>query len=82
MGSVEIPDPQTFIDSYGPDAVVVAGNVTKMTLGQALEFERLLCPADATERQDPAKRVGYLANMLAAGGSLRPADECYLTKED
>lgn len=82
MGSAEIPDPQTFIDSYGLNAAVVAGKGIEMTLGQALEFERMLCPAGTTARQDPVKRVGYLANMLAAGGSLRPEDEHYLTREE
>lgn len=82
MGYAEIPDSQAFIDSYGADAEVVAGKGVRMTLGQALEFERMLCPADTAKRQDPVKRVGYLANMLAAGGSLRLEDEHYLSREE
>jgi hypothetical protein len=76
----EIPDPESFIDTYGLDAPVMAGNGMAMTLGQALEAERVLCPADMIDRQDPIKRVGYLARMLYQGGTLRPEDE-YLVAE-
>lgn len=74
----EYEDPQDFIDAYGLDAPVAFANGMQMTLGQALDAERLLCPADATVRQDPSRRLGYLANILAAGGSLLPEDEHYL----
>ena len=74
----EAPDPQAFIDSYGPAAPVAFGNGLQTTLGQALEAESLLCPADAATRQDPLRRIGYLANMLAAADSLRPEDAHYL----
>ena len=76
--STEIPDPQAFIDSYGPDAQVVVGNGMEMSLEQALKAEALLCPADAITRQDPRKRIGYIANMLAAAGSLREEDAHHL----
>jgi hypothetical protein len=72
------PDPQDFISTYGTDAAVLVGNGMQMTLGQALEAERLFCPADAATRQDPLKRLSYLAGMLAAAGSLRPEDEYLL----
>jgi hypothetical protein len=75
----ETPDPQAFIDAYGYDARVLVGKGREMTLGQALAAEQLLCPADEIARQDPSKRLGYLANMLAAGGSLRPEDEYLLS---
>jgi hypothetical protein len=65
-------DPQTFIDSYGLDAKVLVGEGMSISLGQALEAERLLCPAETNDRQDPVKRIGYLATMLGAAGSLRP----------
>lgn len=77
MAEGENLDPQAFIDTYGLDAQVAFTNGMQMTLGQALEAERILCPADVTARQDPRRRIGYLANMLAAGGSLRPEDEQY-----
>ena len=76
--SREIRDPQSFVDSYGLDASVVVGNGMKMTLGQALAAERLLCPAEAIDRQDPAKRIGYLARILAEGGSLLQDDRHWL----
>ena len=78
----KLPDPQAFIDAYGADAKVVVGNGRPLTLGQALEAERLLCPADVTARQDPERRLGYLANMLAAGGSLRPEDAHLLGQQE
>lgn len=74
----EYVDPEEFIGAYGPDAPVAFANDMQMTLGQALEAERLLCPADTVDRQDPRKRIGYIATMLEAGGSLRPEDEQYL----
>ena len=70
----EIPDPQQFIDSYGPDADIAFDNGMRMTLGQALEAERVLCQADPSARQEPAKRLGWLAARLAAADSLRPED--------
>jgi hypothetical protein len=78
MTQGEYVDPQDFIDAYGPDAPVAFANGMQMTLRQALDAERLLCPADVTARQDPRRRIGYLANILAAGGSLLPEDEQYL----
>jgi hypothetical protein len=78
MAQGEYVDPQEFIDAYRPDTPVAFTNGMRMTLGQALEAERLLCPADETARQDPRRRIGYLANILAAGGSLLPEDEQYL----
>lgn len=78
MAQGEYADPEEFIDAYGTDAPVAFANGMQMTLGQALDAERLLCPADTVDRQDPIKRLGYLASMLAAGGSLRPEDERYL----
>lgn len=77
----EAIDPQDFIEAYGPDAAVMVGGGMEMTLGQALQAERLLCPADSTNRQDPAKRVGYLARILAAGGSLREEDQHLLVED-
>lgn len=71
-------DPQAFIDTYDPATSVAFENGMRMTLGQALLAEQLLCPADIAARQDPRKRIGYFASMLAAGGSLRPDDEHYL----
>lgn len=82
MTQGEFVDPQEFIDAYGPDAPVAFANGMQMSLGQALDAERLLCPADAVTRQDPRRRIGYLASMLAAGGSLRPEDEQYLPPVD
>ena len=75
MAQAEYVDPQEIIDAYGPDAPVAFANGMQMTLGQALDAERLLCPADMAARQDPRRRIGYLANILAAGGSRLPEDE-------
>ncbi|CAN5418699.1 hypothetical protein BH09PAT4_BH09PAT4_02500 [soil metagenome] len=77
----EILDPEAFIDSYGDTAPVALGETT-MTLGQALEAERLFCPADATKRQDPDRRVRYLARILASAGTLRPEDEHLLGQQE
>jgi hypothetical protein len=71
----KITDPESFIDMYGLEAKVVLGEGQEMTLGQALEFEEMFCTADTGIRRDPAKRIGYLARKLAAGGSLRPEHE-------
>jgi hypothetical protein len=68
----ETPDPQLFIDSYGLDAPVKVGNGMQISLGQALDAERLLCPADPEKREDPIKRIGYIASMLGEAGTLRP----------
>lgn len=76
-----VPDPQEFIDAYGPDAPVVVGEGMEMSLGQALQAEKLLCPKEKTDREDPVKRLGYLASMLHAGGSLR-SEHQYLLGED
>lgn len=72
--SKEFPDPQSFIDAYSPDATVLVGRPPGkiMKLGQALAAEKLFCPADVTDRLDSVKRVGYLARILDAGGSLQP----------
>jgi hypothetical protein len=82
MAHGETPDPQAFIDVYGPDAQVGFDNGMSMKLGQALDMERSFCPADQVNRQDPAKRIRYLAKILAAGGSLRPEDSQYLPKPE
>jgi hypothetical protein len=82
MAQGEYIDPQEFIDAYGPAAPVAFANGMQMTLGQALSAERLLCPADTATRQDPRRRIGYLASMLAAGGSLRTEDEQYLPPKE
>jgi enhancing lycopene biosynthesis protein 2 len=66
----ENPNPEELVDIYGVDAAVTIGN-REMTLNQALLAEQLLCPADAAVRQDPEKRVKYLASMLVASGTLR-----------
>ena len=67
--------PESFVESYGPDAAVLVGKDMQITLGQALLAEQAFCPADSDKRQDPAKRLQYLAGMLAAAGSLRPEDQ-------
>ncbi len=82
MTQGDILDPQEFIDSYGPEAAVIVGGDRETTLGQALAMEQLLCPADSTTRQDPQKRIGFVANMLASAGSLRPEDERYLPSQE
>ena len=74
----ERPDPKAFIDSYGIEAEVKFDNGMRMTLGQALDFEQMACTAEDVARQDPVKRVGFLAMRLAAAGSLRPEDEYLL----
>ena len=71
------PDPEEFLEVYGPAAPVVAGG-QEMTLGQALQFEAMFCPANKEARQDPGKRVPYLAGMLAAAGTLLPEHEWLL----
>ncbi|MGH7195743.1 MAG: hypothetical protein ACREGA_03095 [Candidatus Saccharimonadales bacterium] len=83
MGAPEILDPQDFIKAYGFDAPVVLGEPGRaMSLGQALQFEAMFCTADASDRRDPAKRVGYLARILADGGSLREEDEHLITRPE
>lgn len=74
----DIQESEAFIDAYSAGDPVVVGGGMAMTLGQALEAERLLCPADVAVRQDPARRIAYLASILAAAGSLRPEHEEFL----
>jgi hypothetical protein len=71
-------DPQDFIDAYPQDTRVAFGNGMSMTLEQALQAEQMFCSAETADRQDPEKRVGYLATMLAASDSLLPEHEHYL----
>jgi len=71
--------PDDFIASYGPEALVSL-NGQQMTLGQALQFEAMFCPADQSRRQDPSKRIAYLAQILASAESLRPEHD-YLIPE-
>jgi len=73
----ENPGPEELIDVYGDEAPVVIGDGVKMSLGQALKMEQMFCPAEVTARQDPVKRVAYLAGMLAAADTLRP-EHAYL----
>jgi hypothetical protein len=75
-------DPQTFIESYGVTAEVMVGQGMRMTLGQALEAEQLFCPADKISRQDPDRRVRYLAHILGAAGTLRQEDAHLLEEKD
>lgn len=74
MGT-ETPTPEAFAAAYGSEAIVRVGFPPGkvMKLGQALAAEAL-CPKDPSVRQDPEKRLGYLARILSAGGSLRPED--------
>jgi len=69
-----------FMEAYDTETPVVAGD-RPMSLGQALAFERMFCPADPTDREDPGKRLRYLAGMLAAAGSLRPEHEGLLASD-
>lgn len=75
-------DPQALVDIYGVSAPVRVGDGIDMTLGQALDAEQLFCPAEASTRQDPTKRLGYLANMLAAAGTLKPEHEHLITRNE
>ena len=75
----QLPDPQEFIDSYGPDAPVSFGEGSEMTLAQALELEAMFCEASDASRTNTVKRLGFLAQKLHAAGTLRPEDE-YLTQ--
>lgn len=74
-------EPRAFIDAYGVDAAVVVGSGMNMNLGQALAMEELFCPAGEADRQDPAKRLSYLAGMLAAADSLLPEHKHLLGSE-
>ncbi len=80
--SSEIPDPERFMEMYGPDALVVTGKEGSkpLTLEQALLREAMLCEANKEVRQDPVRRVRFLARALAAGGSLLP-EHAYLIEE-
>ena len=71
----ETIDPQLIIDEYGRNAQVLTANGVAMNLGQALDFEALLCTASEADKQDPAKRVGHLTYILGMAGSLRPEHE-------
>jgi hypothetical protein len=74
--TAEMPDAQRFMEMYRPDdRVRFEDTGAEMTLGQALQLEALLCTADTDARQDPLRRIGYLARILAAGGSLLPEHE-------
>jgi hypothetical protein len=77
--TAEIPDPQSFIDMYGPDAQVVLGEGEgkPMSLSTALQFEEM-CTIDSEVRMDPVRRTRFLARSLAAGGSLLPEHEYLL----
>lgn len=70
---------EEFLGNYPEDARVRLGEGAEMTITQALAFEKMFCPADPQKRQDPERRVAFLAGMLAAGGSLLPEHE-YLVK--
>lgn len=76
--------PQEFIESYGLSAPVRVGRGEgrEVTLGQALKAENAFCPADKEKREDPVERVGYLAKILAAAGTLRPEDEHFLSRPE
>lgn len=78
----EIVDPQAFIDAYGPKAPVAFDNGMQTTLGQALALESSMCMADPDKRQDPHKRIGWLAARLAAAGSLHPEHEYLLVRPE
>lgn len=53
-----------FIEVYGD--VLVGSEPNLIPLAQALKIEELVCPADKSERQDPAKRLSYLARMVGS----------------
>ncbi len=67
--------PEKFVGMYGADAPVLVGRAPRLmqiTLGQALAAEAAFCEGDDTKRQDPARRIRYMAQMLNAAGTLRP----------
>jgi hypothetical protein len=71
-GVPPITEPE-LVKMYGNDMVVVGNQTIQLHL--ALEYERLLCPADEQSRQDPQRRVAYIAGILAAAGTLQPEHE-------
>jgi hypothetical protein len=69
----EFLDPQSLIEDYGREAKVIVGDSDRpITLGTALDIEAFMCTVEETTRQDPAKRLAFLAKILEAGGTLRP----------
>lgn len=67
-----------FLETYGH--VRVGEPPKDMSLEQALLLEELLCPAPKSERQDSAKRLGYLAKMV--GNSLLDEHKFLLPVEE
>ncbi len=81
---MEAPEVQAFLNMYSPETPVMVGreNPKPMTLGKALDREAMYCVADDSVREDPTRRLGYLAGILAGGGSLLPEHELFLAQAE
>lgn len=81
---VIFPSPRDFIANYDPSTPVTFVNRDDqrkrltMPLGSALAFEELSCTGTPANRQDPIKRVQFLAGILSAADELRAEDQQFL----
>jgi hypothetical protein len=54
-----------FVELYGETPVKLGGpDRPPLPLRTALEMEAAFCPADESQRSDPAERLHYLANLI------------------
>jgi hypothetical protein len=67
-----------FIEQYGTAPVSLGDR--EVTLSTALQMEAAFCPADSTKRQDPAKRLSYLAQLV--GENLLPEHQHLLAEPE
>ncbi len=83
MGNESEPiDPEAFLSAYDLATPIVVGEL-RLTLGAALAMERDYCkPENEADTKDPQKRIEWLANKLAAGGSLLPEHKRLLTPQE
>ncbi|HYH75394.1 MAG TPA: hypothetical protein VD735_05535 [Candidatus Saccharimonadales bacterium] len=72
-GAAPIQSPEDFMERYGEVDVTVPGIGIVAPLTEVVAMEERFCPADTADRQDPFKRVGYLANLVLYTGQLNPA---------
>jgi len=79
--SPELPPIDSFIEHYGLDAPVQFPNGMSMTLEKALALEARFCKADDEKRENPARRLRYMSQLLGASGVLDP-DHQFLTSLD
>lgn len=68
-----------FVEKYG-DSTFKRGDL-EVTLNQALEMEKMLCPADIEKRENNDLRLSYMAKMVGAE-ALLPEHQYLLEQTD